>query len=343
MQIKNYIRKHLGVKATVLSLLAAITVAVLLVGNHRPGSQAAVSYPFPGRAENLAPGQYWWMGGQHPPGVQGLGYDLGMIRFDAETEKWTDLRDDIPSNEPERSKNDHLLIYGQPAYAVADGEVVRCWRNAPENPKPGQTRPNVVDPGNIPKSLANKPKIPGGGNHLWVRHNNGDLALYAHMKTGSIPANLCPIPSEEFIEVSEMDLPEGNRPKVTKGQMLAQVGASGSSGGPHMHIHLQTGNPDSGNASNSVPLPFHGAYIKNTTLTEDVLADWKRMQGEQMTAPPPPVIWPDYSGDQPELAKHAVPSSDFQFTFDHITKSGYRMVWVDGYEVNGKSYFNMIF
>jgi murein DD-endopeptidase MepM/ murein hydrolase activator NlpD/ribosomal protein L27 len=41
--------------------------------------------------------------------------------------------------------------------------------------------------------------------------------------------------------------------------------------------------------------------------------------------------------------RHGVPSADYQALFDALTANGYRPVWVDGYQVNGQTYFNVIF
>ncbi len=352
MNLKNFVRRSLIVKAAALSLLAAIAVASLLAGRYTPGSQAAVSvpaaggvdsiipvsYPFPGRAENLDPGEYWWLGGRNHGGVQQSAYDLGTIRFDWGYNAWSEKRPGIaPWTVEKDTDNDDWLPYGQPTYAIADGEVVRCWRNAPEN-NPGSVLPEVDD-----KDPNTPPQIAGGGNHLWVRHDNGQYALYAHFQPGTIPANVCPIPNQYITNFpSQMDLPAGNRPRITKGQKIGLIGNSGSSSHPHLHIHLQTSSPDSGNSSNAVPLRFNRAWVKSTTTTPDLSSEWERLMGEELTSPPT-AIMPDYSEGFAEIARHGVRAADFQFVFDHTTKSGYRMVWVDGYEVNGANYFNLIF
>jgi Beta-lactamase/Bacterial tandem repeat domain 1 len=44
-----------------------------------------------------------------------------------------------------------------------------------------------------------------------------------------------------------------------------------------------------------------------------------------------------------EIAKHAIPESKYQEEFSLVYGSGYYPVWVDGYDVNGKTFFNTIF
>ncbi|MEA5504134.1 hypothetical protein VB735_13615 [Halotia wernerae UHCC 0503] len=33
------------------------------------------------------------------------------------------------------------------------------------------------------------------------------------------------------------------------------------------------------------------------------------------------------------MARHGVPAGDYQCVFDQITKSGYRLDWIDGFDV----------
>jgi hypothetical protein len=59
----------------------------------------------------------------------------------------------------------------------------------------------------------------GGGNNLFIFHGNCRI-LYAHFKEGTVNSSLA-FPGA----------------KVTAGQFLGRVGNSGTSGGPHLHIH----------------------------------------------------------------------------------------------------------
>ncbi|MGC4234941.1 MAG: hypothetical protein QM594_18320, partial [Niabella sp.] len=44
-----------------------------------------------------------------------------------------------------------------------------------------------------------------------------------------------------------------------------------------------------------------------------------------------------------EVVRHGIPEKDYQADFNIIRKSGYYPVWVDGYDVAGKTFFNAIF
>ena len=326
--------------------LLLITIALTLLASSGTGSlpglltnaSAAASYPFPGRAEDLPQGHYWYVDHKHAAGIQGEGYDISGIRYDEKGNRWTRLRpgqgfDEFDAN----TKNEDWLIHGTPVRAIADGEVVRCWRNSPENPRPGVKHEMLRE---------QFPKIGGGGNSLWVRHADGNYALYAHFKPGSIPASLCPN-SKTFVEKDgETELPPGNRPKVKAGQFVGRVGNSGSSTNPHLHLHVQNSEPGTGGSSNAVALPFHGAWIKNGTKTggadEKANTPWTLLKGQEISSPPTAVL-PNYSKGAAEVARHGVPAADYQFTVDHAVASGYGVEWVDGFSANGRLYFNVIF
>ena len=44
-----------------------------------------------------------------------------------------------------------------------------------------------------------------------------------------------------------------------------------------------------------------------------------------------------------ELTRFGIPAASYQTEFDRIVTSGYRPVWIDGYEVGGSTFFNAIF
>ncbi|HEV7782289.1 MAG TPA: serine hydrolase [Chitinophagaceae bacterium] len=50
-----------------------------------------------------------------------------------------------------------------------------------------------------------------------------------------------------------------------------------------------------------------------------------------------------HSGPLAEIAKHGIPENSYQQEFNEIWNSGYYPVWVDAYDVAGKTYFNTVF
>lgn len=335
---KNFFKNSLIVKAAAFSVLAAIVITVLIAGNQTPASQAASSYPFPSRADDLAPGNYWYFADIHAGGSKAL--DLVGVRFDQAAQKWTRNRKGVALNEP-NLENDDLIIYDTPIRAIADGEVVACWRNAPSNPRPGESNPGRLS---TPKTIARS------GNFLVVKIAGNKTVLYAHMKPGSVPPAFCPFNAQFMQNADDKDgssypvesfIPEGNRPTVKAGQVVGHVGNVGAASGPHLHIDMSDILPGD-NEGPSLPINFHGAWVKSILKAEDSSSDWVRLNGEELDTPKTAIL-PDYLANRDEFARHGVTASEFQFTFSRITHSGYRPVWIDGYEVNGTNYFNAIF
>jgi hypothetical protein len=230
-------------------------------------------------------------------------------------------------------------IYNTPVHAITDGEVLACWRNAPSNPRPGESHPG---------RLSQVKTISRSGNFLVVKMaNENRTVLYAHLKTGTVPASLCPFNNELMQNADkkgggdyplESVIPAAQRPKVKQGQIIGRVGNVGASSGPHLHIDRSDilGTNDEGV---SLPINFHGAWVKNiTNLQNDATKNWEVLDGKELVTPKTAIL-PFYSSGRPELNKAAVSADDFQFVFSQAIKSGYRPVWIDGYNVNGKTYY----
>jgi hypothetical protein len=98
--------------------------------------------------------------------------------------------------------------YGAELMAVADG-VVTAVRNDLLDITPYEPLPYKLTKQNI------------AGNHIVVDMGNGMSFVFAHMKTGSVKVKV------------------GDR--VSKGQILGQVGNNGSTTNPHLHVHVCSG------------------------------------------------------------------------------------------------------
>jgi hypothetical protein len=116
--------------------------------------------------------------------------------------------------------------YGKAVLAVADGVVVEMAADATEAndrlQRPGESigdfEKRTVQAQN--ELLAKSYKAPFG-NYVVIRHNGGEFSHYGHLKQGSV-------------RVKAGDT-------VTRGQVIAQVGHTGNTTGPHLHFQLTNG------------------------------------------------------------------------------------------------------
>jgi murein DD-endopeptidase MepM/ murein hydrolase activator NlpD len=104
------------------------------------------------------------------------------------------------------------FAYGEPIVAAAAGAVVHAHDGSPNNFPVGTKLPELYLESSDPD------KIPGGGNAVVINHGNGEYTFYAHMRPGSVQ-----------VSVGQ---------QVTAGQLLGEVGNTGSSSGSHLHFHL---------------------------------------------------------------------------------------------------------
>lgn len=95
------------------------------------------------------------------------------------------------------NRNEHYHTFGEAVYAVLDGEVVNVTDDYTDHTETGYVRF-------------------GAGNSIQIRHSNGTMSHYAHIRRGSA------------IVKKGM--------QVTRGQRIAAVGNTGLSHAPHLHF-----------------------------------------------------------------------------------------------------------
>ena len=107
--------------------------------------------------------------------------------------------------------------YGADVIAVADGVVIKTKDGIPENIPRTDRKTNMPVP--LTEATVN-------GNMITLEIGKGQYAFYVHLQPGSIRVN------------------EGDR--VRKGQLLAKLGNSGNTDGPHLHFHVSRGSVSGG-------------------------------------------------------------------------------------------------
>lgn len=275
--------------------------------NNNSGS----AYAFPGKESELRMNEYWYAYGGHGGGSQFYAYDIKVVGWDPESKKWAST---LPGKDG--SKNEDYRAYGKTVNAVADGTVIDFKDGVKEN-------------------TGNSGGGSGGGN--WFKINNGmETVCYYHMQPGSLTKSL---------------MKKGAM--VKKGDRLGLLGNAGGSSEPHSHIHVIE-DPDADGEGQWLPMNLSGIHIIDLDELKsgpDPAAAWTKvdkkglpfLQGRRCA------IWPSadkpcwYPGGWNEIAKHGIAESKYQDEFMKIWNCGYFPVWVDGYDVAGKTFFNVIF
>jgi murein DD-endopeptidase MepM/ murein hydrolase activator NlpD len=152
----------------------------------------------------------------HSWDVLGQRFALDFVVCDAEFRRHSGRGTDVTD----------YYAYGLPIVAAADGEVVAVENRIGDAPLVGWGLCDFTARSFI-------------GNHVLIRHAQGEYGLYAHLIRGSI------------------ELRPGDR--VEAGQPLGRCGHSGHSSEPHLHFHLQ----DSADLFKGMGLPitFHDLEI----------------------------------------------------------------------------------
>jgi hypothetical protein len=139
------------------------------------------------------------------PPLQRLGFNSNFMRYSY---------DFCPVNERGEmyrgtsENNEAWFGFGMPVFATGDGQVVAASDGMPDNRSFAES------------ALSSKP-MTLFGNYVVIHHGNGEYSVFGHLKEGSLR-----------VKVGET---------ITRGQQIAQIGASGSANIPHLHYELQNG------------------------------------------------------------------------------------------------------
>ncbi len=177
--------------------------------------------------------------GAHRP--SGLGCNGGIYFAQRLAIDWMRLDNQGRLAEGDGTNVHQYADYGADVLAVADGAVVDTL-NTLDDQKPG----SLPDPATINMQNVD-------GNHIVMDLGDGVYAFYAHLQKDSVRVAV------------------GQR--VKRGQMLAKLGNTGNTSGPHLHFHLMEG--PSVLCSNGIPYT-----IDSFALTGQIsLSDFAKATG----------------------------------------------------------------
>lgn len=148
---------------------------------------SGLTFPLKGRVMVVAQ----FDGGGTHSGFEKYSYDFMHV----------DASNTVQRKNARGNKNSDYYTFGEPVLAVLDGEVVNVENNHPDHAD--ASRINF-----------------GPMNHIQIRHANGVMSHYAHLKKGSARVRV--------------------GTQVKRGQVIAAVGNSGMSHAPHLHFSVVT-------------------------------------------------------------------------------------------------------
>jgi murein DD-endopeptidase MepM/ murein hydrolase activator NlpD len=158
------------------------------------------------------------------PAIHGFGFRANAMRYSYDLVP-VDAQGRMVTGD--EARNENFVGFGAPVMAPADGTVVEVQNDYPDDRK--------FDPAVLSKNLNLV-----FGNYVVIRHANGLHSILGHVKQGSVTVR----PGDT----------------IKQGQVVAAIGASGSSLFPHLHYQLQQG-PDMN--SEGVPSRFDGVRTLN--------------------------------------------------------------------------------
>jgi hypothetical protein len=287
------------------------------------------AYFFPAKASDLAAGQYWAFGTRHvvdsgggggilnpSGGTQRYALDMDVVQWNGSS--WSSIKPDTTGD-----SNDDYWGFGIPMYAMGDGTIVRCYRGEADH-QPGPFNQISFE------FLF--------GNSIFIDHG-GDISIYAHMKDGSIPSDLCPADGDN----TGLSIP------IAAGEFIGQMGNTGRSTNTHLHLEVQ-GLPSTDPISGA-PIHFLNLRAAADETSIHNLGETPTLRAlHGLTLHRHSLILPNPCGLDDlvgpgfiEVARHGIAADCYQDLFNQITSGGYRPVFVDGFDVDGDLFFNATF
>jgi hypothetical protein len=168
------------------------------------------------------------------------------------------------------------------------------------------------------------PNKPCTNNYVWIEHANGEWTKYSHMQKDSST-------KKAKLKVGQF---------VKAGTYLGDEGKVGCASGDH--LHFEVGVPRATNPVSEVGgfLADNSGSKRNRVPRVCNISGGVFQSGESYKAENVPG---NLKPGAAEVARHGLAAEDYQCMFDQAVSADYRLEWVDGFSVNGKLYFNVVY
>lgn len=161
-------------------------------------------------------------------------------------------------------------------------------------------------------------------NYVWIEHANGEWTKYSHMAKDS--------------SSKKAGLKVGKAVKA--GTYLGDESDVGCAGGNHLHFEVAVPRATD-------PVSIVGGFLKDNAGSRRNriaricgIAGGRFASGQAHVARSVPGAFARGAG---EAARHGVAAADYQCVFDQAVAAGYMPEWIDGFDVGGKTYYNVVF
>lgn len=160
-------------------------------------------------------------------------------------------------------------------------------------------------------------------NYVWIEHANGEWTKYTHMAKGSS--------TKAGLKVGQF---------VKAGTVLGEESDVGCASGDHLHFEVGVPKANGGITAVGGFLIDNDGSARNRIPRICGIDGGIFKSGGTYDARKVPGAIPAGSA---EVARHGVPARDYQCLYDQAVAAGYAPDWIDGFDVGGEVFYNVVF